>query len=286
MSALGSIPPAELRTYMLRSATPASNEKGAVISPRCTLIISMTSSAVLLYLEGMQGVEPENEDFDRFEEAPASDAGSRVSSQQAPRSQASRKSRSHVSRSQLSRRSREPGFEPIEEIRSDVQEQSEVAKTIPIQSEAAGANVSHSLSRFTSRSFRRFRRGDSLSECAYVSTRSNQPGSIWSPQTSVFGRSSSLTRRIRRGGTAGPSQGLSPECERNSSRSRRCRRLASQPRIPRLFTLLIRILCPRRSRGRMLGRCVEDVLPLNLGLLVLSLYFCGLNLKLTNLRRA
>lgn len=92
----------------------------------------------------MQHAPPDNDDVDRFEEAPPSDVGSRVSSHRPPRSQASRKSRSQVSRSQVSRRSRDPGIEPIEEIRSDFQEheQSEMAKTIPIQSEAAGANVS------------------------------------------------------------------------------------------------------------------------------------------------
>ncbi|GJE94937.1 hypothetical protein PsYK624_111130 [Phanerochaete sordida] len=123
MSALGSPPINDsMKTYMLRSSTPASNEK------------------VMLYLESMQSAPPDNEDMDRFEEMPPSEVGSRVSK---TRSQASRKSRSQVSRSQVSRR--EPGVETIEEIRSDMQEQSEAGKTVPIHSDAAPNQDPHFL---------------------------------------------------------------------------------------------------------------------------------------------
>ncbi|THH30805.1 hypothetical protein EUX98_g3389 [Antrodiella citrinella] len=96
MSAVGSSsPPDMMRTYMLRSTTPASNEK------------------VLLYLEGMQRAPPAEEENDN------------ASLLRSP------KARSAVS----SRRLEQLAAEGNEDIRSDVQEGngSELARTIPIQ---------------------------------------------------------------------------------------------------------------------------------------------------------
>ena len=108
---------------------------------------STSSHLVLVYLEEMQRNPPEDPSDT------ASRAGSRAGSQKAPRSQVSGKARSHATRSQLSRASRDPGAEAIGEIdeealaqdvRSDVQEQSEVPRTVQIEESMGPGNVSRS----------------------------------------------------------------------------------------------------------------------------------------------
>lgn len=149
MSAVGSPPPPDLmKTYMLRSSTPASNEKGASQLALHSLIPRNDNTpSVLLYLEGMQRAPPEDEDPDNLSMR-SSQAPSRVGSQKPPRSQASGKARS-----QASRRSRDPAAEVLaqegaggDEIRSDVQEQSEIARTVHIESMGPQGYVSDHFS--------------------------------------------------------------------------------------------------------------------------------------------
>ena len=111
----------------------------ARITPRCT---------VLMYLEQMDENPPEDPN------APSRPA-SRTGSQKPPRSASGKaRSRSHGTRSQLSRASRDPGAEPIgeededaipENVRSDVQEQSEVPRTVQIEESMGPGNVSFPL---------------------------------------------------------------------------------------------------------------------------------------------
>lgn len=95
----------------------------------------------------MQRAPPEDEDPDAVS-VHSSQAPSRAGSLKPPRSQTSRKSRS-----QLSRQSRDPAAEAIEEegpgmeeIKSDVQEASEIARTVHIESMGPQGYVSPLLS--------------------------------------------------------------------------------------------------------------------------------------------
>jgi hypothetical protein len=150
MSAVGSPHlPESMAHLMLRSTTPASHEKGssALVHLVCSRLTT-SLDVVLVYLEELQRNPPEDPSVNGGSRAP-----SRAGSQKPTRSQVSGKARSHATRSQLSRASRDPGAETIGEVdeegnvqdlRSDVQEQSEVPRTVQIEESMGPGNVSAS----------------------------------------------------------------------------------------------------------------------------------------------
>lgn len=97
---------------------------------------------MLLYLESMKAAPPLDEDDpDRLSVRTSG-------SQKPPRSHMSGKSRSQLSRSQVSRQSRDFAGDAIaegDELRSDIQEQSEVARTVNIESMGPMSPVSPSV---------------------------------------------------------------------------------------------------------------------------------------------